>query len=186
VDRAATCAIVTAAAARATADVADALPLEAQGRILHHALLAASEGGEFSSETANAVSRRMNELQEEVTQGRWQALAPACAEAFPVADRTAVALPEGRFEAQIACHELSDFLGTALLQQEIHYGNELAAWSRLRRELGDAMAPGLRSRAGRAVAAQQRERRRALAGAAQLGSPAAVMAACTERFGATG
>lgn len=186
VDRAATCGIVAAAEARMKSAVSAALPLEAQGRILHYALLTASEGGEFKADTANAVSKRMSELQEEVTKGKWQELAPACAAAFPAAQKTAVELPAGRFEAQVACEELADFLGTALIQQEANYGNELAAWSRLRSDLNDAMAPALRARAGADLDAQRRERRKALAAGAQLGSPTAVMKQCLERFGEAG
>jgi hypothetical protein len=182
VDRAATCGIVAAAEARLTSDVKEALPFAAQGRILHHALLAASEGGEFKAETANAVSRRMSELQEDVTKGKWKDLAPACAEAYPLVTKTAVELPAGRFEAQIACEELADFLTSALAEQEVSYGNELAPYSRLRRELNDAIGPGLRSRAGPSLQAQQVERRKALAAATQLGAPVAVMEQCVSRF----
>jgi hypothetical protein len=183
-DRAATCGIVAAADARLkVADVKAPLPLEAQGRILHYALLAASEGGEFDAESANAVSRRMTELQEQVTSGKWQALGPACASAYPETRAAEVKLPTGQFEAQVACVELADFLNTALANQEVNYGNELAAWNRLRREQNDAMAAGLRARAGADVPAQQRLRRKALAGAARLGRPVAVMAQCSKRFG---
>lgn len=182
VDRAATCGIVAAAEARLASDVKQALPLEAQGRILHYALLAASEGGEFKGETANAVSKRMSELQDDVTGGKWKPLAPACAAAYPATANSPVELPGERYEAQIACEELADFLGTALVQHEASYGNELYAWSRLRRELNDAIAPGLRARAGADRDAQQKERGRALAGAAKLGPPTAVMAQCSDRF----
>lgn len=185
VDRAATCGIVAAAEARMKSAVSAALPLEAQGRILHYALLTASEGGEFKAETANAVSRRMTELQEEVTKGKWQDLAPACASAFPATRKTAVELPAGRFEAQIQCEELADFLGTALIQQEVNYGNELAGWSRMRSDLNDAMAPSLRARAGASLDAQRQERRKGLAAAAQLGPPTATMELCLKRFGET-
>ncbi len=64
IDRAATCGVVAAAEARAgSPDIKAALPFEAQGRILHHALVAASEGGSFSGQKASAVSKRMSELQ---------------------------------------------------------------------------------------------------------------------------
>jgi hypothetical protein len=186
VDRGATCGIVAAAEARLASDVKEALPLEAQGRILHYALLAASEGGEFKGETANAVSKRMSELQDEVTGGKWQPLAPSCAAAYPAVAKNPVELPKGRYEAQIACEELADFLGTALVQHEATYGNELFAWSRLRRELNDAIAPALSARAGSGREAQQKERGRALAVAASLGPPTAVMAQCSKRFAKAG
>lgn len=183
-DRAATCGVVAAASARLkVADVKAPLPLEAQGRILHYALLAASEGGEFDSESANAVSRRMSEIQEQVINGKWQPLAPVCDSAYPETRARDVKLPAERFEAQVACVELANFLDTALANQEVNYGNELAAWNRLRREVNDAMAPGLRARAGASLPAQQRLRRKALAQTARLGPPVAVMAQCVNRFG---
>jgi hypothetical protein len=183
-DRAATCGVVAAADARLkVADVKSPLPLEAQGRILHYALLGASEGGEFDAESANVISRRMSEIQEQVTGGKWQSLAPACDSAFPETRKREVKLPAERFEAQIACVELADFLDTALAKQEVNYGNELAAWSRLRREVNDSMGPGLGARAGAGLAAQQRLRRKALAETARLGPPVAVMAQCEKRFG---
>jgi hypothetical protein len=186
-DRAATCGVVAAADARLkVADVKAPLPLEAQGRILHYALLAASEGGEFDAESANAVSRRMSAIQEQVTGGKWQALAPACDAAYPETRQREVKLPAERFEAQVDCVELANFLDTALANQEVNYGNELAAWNRLRREVNDAMSAGLRAREGTSLAAQQRLRRKALAQTARLGPPVAVMAQCEKRFGSQG
>jgi hypothetical protein len=183
VDRAATCAVVAAATARtAVKDIKAPLPLAAQGRIFHHALLAASEGGEFSAETANRVNKRMVELEERITGGKWRDLAPACDAAFPAAGRTDVTLPAAGFEARIACEELAEFASVALDGEELHFGNELAAWRRMRTELNDAIAPGLRVRAGARPEAQRKERNRALAAAAKLGSPVSVLDKCTERF----
>ncbi|HEY0414649.1 MAG TPA: hypothetical protein VGD66_16060 [Allosphingosinicella sp.] len=127
----------------------------------------------------------MAELQDGVTGGKWQALIPACASAYPDAGGREVKLPAGRFEAQLGCEELADFLATALANQEADYGNELAAWSRLRRELNDALAPGLTARVGTALKAQQRERRKALGAIARSGQPMAVMAQCAQRFGSS-
>lgn len=183
VDRAATCAVVAAAEARtAVKDVKAPLPLAAQGRIFHHALLAASQGGEFEAETANRVNRRMRALQERITSGKWRDLAPVCAAAFPAAARTQVTLPAGRLDAQLVCEELAEFTSVALEGEELHFGNELAAYRRMRSELNDALGPGLRARAGAGLEAQRRERHRALAAAAQLGSPMAVLDKCAERF----
>ena len=183
VDRAATCGVVAAATARTSvADVKAPLPLAAQGKIFHYALLAASDGGEFKAETANRVNKRMRELQESITGGKWQELGPACDAAFPAAGRTEVTLPAGRLDAQLACEELAEFTSVALEGEEVHYGNELAAYRRMRSALNDALAPGLRARAGADADAQRRERNRALAAAAQLASPMAVLDKCTERF----
>ncbi|HEX8263669.1 MAG TPA: hypothetical protein VF547_12430 [Allosphingosinicella sp.] len=183
VDRAATCAVVAAATARTgVADLKAPLPLPAQGRIFHYALLAASEGGEFKADTANRVNKRMRELQEAITGGKWQDLEPPCETAFPLAGKTRIELPAGRLDAQLACEELAEFTSVALDGEEIHYGNELAAYRRMRSDLNDALGPGLRARAGADLEAQSRERKRALAAAAQLGSPMAVLDACAERF----
>jgi len=182
-DRAATCGVVAAAEARMKIDVKAPLPLETQGRILHYALLEASSGGEFDAESAGNVSRRMSEIQEQVTKGKWQALGPACASAYPETRAKTVELPAGRFEAEVGCVELAGFLTRALANQEVNYGNELAAWNRMRRETNDAMAAGLASRAGSDLDAQQRLRRKALAGFVRLGPPVAVMQQCVKRFG---
>src|SRR3712207_1930235 len=115
VDRAATCAVVAAAAARtAVTDVQAPLPLAAQGRIFHYALLAASTGEAFDAERANRVNKRMRELQESITGGKWQDLSPGCDAAFPEAGRTEITLPEGRLDAQLACEELAEFASVAL------------------------------------------------------------------------
>jgi len=184
-DRAATCGIVAAAEARtASTDIKAPLPLEAQGRILHYALLAASEGGEFKSETANNVSQRMGQLQAKVTEGKWQDLGPACRSAYPIAAGGEAKLPEVRLDAQLACNELTDFVATALESQEATgYGNELSAYRHLASRLNDEIAPGLRRRAGSGREAQQKLRRQVLAEAAQLGSPVAVIGQCLKRFG---
>jgi hypothetical protein len=183
VDRAATCAVVAAASARtALADVKAPLPLAAQGRIFHYALLAASEGATFEAATANRVNKRMRELEAGITGGKWSGLAPACDSAFPVAGKTEVELPSGRFDAQIACEELAEFASVALEGSETHFGNELAGYRRMRTELNDALAAGLRDRAGSSIEAQSRERNKALAAAAGLGSPIPVLDKCRVRF----
>jgi hypothetical protein len=184
VDRAATCGVVAAAEARlAVTQIQAPLPLEAQGRIAHYALLGASTGEEFAPATANAISRRTTELGEKVTAGGWQDLVPACAAAFPAAARADVALPADEFEAQLGCYEMAGFLSTVLAGQRTDERNERATYVGLHRLLGDRVAPGLRERAGAEAAAQRREQRRALAAAARLGSPVAVMRQCIRRFG---
>jgi acetyl esterase/lipase len=184
VDRAATCGVVAAAEARlAVTDIQAPLPLEAQGRIAHYALLGASAGGEFSPAIANAISRRTTELGEQVTTGGWQDLVPACAAAFPAAGKSDVALPPDEFDAQFGCYEMAGFLTTVLAGQRTNERHERATYVGLHRLLGDRVAPGLRARAGADRAAQRREQHRALAAAAQLGSPVALMRQCVRRFG---
>ena len=184
VDRAATCGVVAATEARAaTPDIQQPLPFTAQGRILHYALLAGAQGEEFSAETATAVNQRMSDLQEEITTGEWQALVPACASAFPATEKTEVTLPADNFEAGLACDELGDFMSMALRSQEVEYASQLGEYSDLAREFDATLGPGLRSRAGAGLPAQQQARRVALADAAKLGPPVMVMRQCVERFG---
>ena len=184
VERAATCGVVAAAEARlAVTDIAAPLPLAAQGRIAHYALLGASAGGEFEPATANAISRRTTELGERVTAGDWEDLVPACNAAFPLAVKSDVTLPVDEFEAQLGCYEMAGFLSTVLAGQRTDERNERATYVGLHRLLGDRVAPGLRARAGAEAAGQRREQRRALAAAAKLGSPVAVMRLCIRRFG---
>jgi hypothetical protein len=182
VDRAATCGVVAAASARSRTEVSAPLALEAQARILHHAVLAASEGGEFRSDVAKAVNDRMAALQDGITKGKWQDLAAPCAEAYPAAANSEVDLPKARLDAQLQCEELADFVVTALEGEEAKYGNSLADYRKMRREVNDALAAGLNARAGQDLAAQQKARRRALAAASGLGSPVPVLTACLKRF----
>ena len=107
---------------------------------------------------------------------------PVCDSAFPLAARTQAELPSGRLDAQLACEELAEFTSVALEGAEKDFGNELAAYRRMRTELNDALASGLRARAGASLDAQRRERRRALAAAAKIGSPIPVLDSCRERF----
>jgi hypothetical protein len=124
----------------------------------------------------------MRELEAGITGGKWRDLVPACDSAFPLAGKTDISLPPSRFQAQIACVELADFTDVALEASAGHFGNSLAAYRRMRTELNDALAPALRARAGPGLEAQTRERNRALAAAAQLGSPIPVLDKCRERF----
>ena len=115
VDQAATCGVVATAEARlATAEIKDALAFEAAGHILHYPLLAGAAGESFSSETAAAVQRRMSELQGEIGAGKWQELIPACEAAFPTAEADEATLPADRFEAQLGCDELAQYMIAAL------------------------------------------------------------------------
>ena len=184
VDRAATCGVVAAASARAaTADIKAPLPFEAQGRILHYPLLAASEGERFDTAIANKVSKRMSALQDDITSGEWQALVPQCAAAFPLAGRLDVTLPADRFEAELGCDEMGKFLSQALQAQEADYAKPLGEYRDLERKFDMALGPGLRSRVGKELKPQLELRSKAMAAMVKLGSPAAVMRQCVERFG---
>ena len=184
IDRAATCGIVAAAEARnAVADFNQPLPLAAQGRILHYALLAASQDGHFSAETAGAVSKRMSALQAEVTNGKWQDLAPACRAAFPAAAQTGEAkLPSDRLDAELGCSELAQFTATALEADKAHYAAQLSDYRRLKTRLSDRLGPALRSRAGSNLTAQRAAGDKALAAIVQRGSPVALLDQCLKQF----
>jgi len=182
VDQAATCGVIAAQSARlATSDIQAPLPFEAMGRIIHYPLLAGSTGGSFSSEVAAEVQNRMNELQDGISEGKWQALIPACRTAFPATAIEQVKLPVDRFDAQLGCVELGDFLRSAL-DEQAEYANELAEYRNLSVKLEATLAAGLRSRAGPDPGARMEERRKALATFAKAGPPVAVLRECLTRF----
>ena len=183
VDRAATCAVVAAAEARvAVKEINDPLPVEAQGRIVHPALLAASATGEFDAPTANAVNKRMDEFKDKLTSGAWQSLIQPCRTAFPPAANQAPELPRNALDAELDCEQLAEFLANALDAQG-RYRQQVADYRRLRGRLNDRLASALKARVGGSLAAQQEAGRKALARAASLGSPVAVIRLCAARFG---
>jgi hypothetical protein len=183
VDRAAMCGVIEAQSARlATHDIQAALPFEAMGRIIHYPLLAGSAGESFSSEVAAKVKARMTELQDGISEGKWQELIPACRSAFPATAIAQVELPADRFDAQLGCVELGDFLSSAMGEQA-EYANELGEYRKLSMKLEATLTAGLRSRAGSDSRARTEERRKALAAFARAGPPMAVLRECLRRFG---
>jgi hypothetical protein len=183
IDRAATCGVVAAAEARAgTTDVKAPLPFASMETILHYPLLAGSAGDSFSADTASAVQSKMTELQERIIAGKWQDLVPACKAAFPATAMTKVELSADRFQAQLGCYELADFIRSAL-EKGGEYDNELSSYHALSMKLDTALGPGMRSRGGTDFKAQQNERHKALARIAKAGPPTEVMRQCVVRFG---
>jgi hypothetical protein len=183
VDRAATCGVVAAAEARAgTADIKADLSFDAMGRILQYTLLGGSKDGSFDAELGGAVQKRMTELQDQVTGGKWQDLVPACRAAFPATAITEVELPGDRFEAQLGCYELDDYVRSAL-QEQAAYDDETSELQPLRDKLDKVIGTGLRARVGGDFDAQQQARHKALAEIANAGPPAAVLRQCMKRFG---
>lgn len=182
IDKAATCGVVTAAEARSTSNARAALPLEAQGRILHYALLGGLSDDGFSPEKASAVTRRMSDLQDDITSGDWQSLVPVCAAAYPATQVETVTLPVDRFDAALGCDEVSRFMTTALQGSEKDYGRAIASYYDLARTLDGVLAPDIRARAGASLEAQQKVRHTALARMATLGPPVPVLRQCLERF----
>lgn len=182
IDLAATCGAVEAASQRSSTNYNQALNLESVGRIIHFPMLAASAGGSFSSKTATAVQKRMAEIQDRVVDSKWQDAVPACQAAFPATEVTEVDLPADAAEAQIGCDELSDFLRSAIDSQP-EYVNEFGEYRKLSQKIENSVTAGIRARAGADMAAQQEERRKALATMANAGPPVAVMRQCLKRFG---
>lgn len=183
IDRAATCGVVAAAEARAgTSDIKAPLPFKSMEGILHYPLLAGSDGDSFSTETASAVQSKMTELQERIIAGKWQDLVPACKAAFPATAMTKVELPADRFEAQLGCYELADFIRSAL-EKGGEYDNELSSYHALSMKLDAALGAGLRSRGGTDFKSQQERRHKALATIVKAGPPSEVMSQCIAKFG---
>ena len=184
IDRAAACGVVATIEARAgTTNIKAPLPLEAQERVLHYALLAGSAGEEFSSETTSAVLKRMPELEEKISGGKWRDVVAMCAESLPQATVNEVKLPANQTSARLQCDEMADFIVRALQRQGKAYAERLNQYQEVTRKLNLMLGPGLRARAGSDLQAQQAERRKALAKAAKLGSPSALMSRCVERYG---
>lgn len=184
VDKAATCGIVEAAMARKTGDAAKGdLPFDEQGRILHYALLAASEGGSFSRDVVAKVVDRMSALQDNVTKGDFEKLVVPCHQAYPAAARaTPEPLPADAFTARLGCYELGSFLNHALPGQNPEYGERLSEYGSLRRRLDVPVGASLSQRGAKSTEAQDKLRARALATMVGLGAPMAVMNQCLAKY----
>jgi hypothetical protein len=124
----------------------------------------------------------VGELKDRLTGGAWQSLIQPCRAAFPAAANDAPELPKTALDAELGCEQLAEFLADALDVQG-RYRQEVADYRRLRGRLNDRLASGLKARVGTSLAAQQEAGRKALARAASLGSPVAVMRLCAARFG---
>jgi len=183
IDRAATCGVVAAAEARAgTADIKAPLSFASMQRILQYPLLAGSTGDSFVPESASAVQLKMTELQGRIIAGKWQDLVPACKAAFPATAITKLELPADRFQAQLGCYELADFIRSAL-EKGGEYDNELSAYHELSMKLDPVLGAGLRSRGGTDFKSQQEQRHKALATIVKAGPPTEVMRQCVAKFG---
>lgn len=183
VARAATCGVVAAAEARqASGNVEAKLTLEQQGRILHYALLAGSEGGRLDKTRTAAVVNAMPGLGDKVTGGEWQKRVPECAAAYPATTARQVALPADPLQAQAGCHDLSDFFTTAMRASEADYLERMRAYDAMRRELDPKLGASLRAR-GLSQAAGEEARDKAVAALVQLGNPVAVLDQCVKLFG---
>ncbi|RVT94526.1 hypothetical protein [Sphingomonas crocodyli] len=185
IDKAATCAVVSAARARAAqADIKAELPFAEQLRITHYAMLAGSEGDSFNIDRASAVAKKMGELQEQITAGEWQKLEPACDEAYPATIKTSgIELPAGKFDAQLGCYAMGDFLRRSVATVDEKGQSELAGYDKMKRELDTAVGAGMKAKGANNFAKTQAMKNEALSGMAKLGAPAETMKMCTAKFG---
>jgi hypothetical protein len=185
VEQAATCGVIETAAAREQGGAAVAKPLtaEAQGRILHYALLAASTGKSYDASIAAAVVKRLPLIADDVTAGDWQKLKAPCAAAFPAVARIPVSLPDDTMTAVLGCDELATFMRTALARQAYAFGPTLDDYQKLNRALDQPSAVPFVKRGIMALPARLAQRNRALAAIVQLGSPVPMLKLCTARYG---
>lgn len=184
IDKAATCAVVSAADARAHGtDVKGDLDFPSQTRILHYAMLAASDGDKFSASKAKAVVSRMGEVEADVTNGKWQALVSPCDQAYPQVKKTAgIELPKGRFDAALGCYSLGDFLVKSVTTNDPRAQETLSGVMKMRRDLDTTVGKGLKARGAGKYEGTLSLKQEALAQMTKLGAPAETMKACTGRF----
>ena len=184
IDKAATCAVVSAAEARLKApDLKGDLDFEAQTRIIHYAMLAGAEGNDFSAERASAVVTRMNALQEEITSNKWRSLIEPCARAYPVVNKTAgIELSRARFDAALGCYSMGDFLVKTVSSNDPQSIDRFTTFVRMKQQLDDSIGSGLKARGAGDIERTRALKEAALVRMTRLGAPAAVMSICTGRF----
>jgi hypothetical protein len=96
------------------------------------------------------------------------------------------ALPAKPLDSMLQCYVLADFLRKVLSEQGGSYGAAANAYSPLKDRLDTKMTPLLRAAGLRNGPELQQKRQEALAAAAKLGQPPAVMAACERKYPAKG
>lgn len=176
VDLAATCGAIHAAAEQQAIGVGHLSP-EAQERVLHYALLAGATDDGFDRDRANAVIARTGTIFDQATKGKWQTLQPACAARFPAAANSHPALPDQPFDRDLQCYVLVDFTHRALGQIGGRYAEAAVKEGALADRLDTRMAPEIKKQ-GLTGDKLQARKNKALADAARLGQPPAVLEAC--------
>ena len=147
-------------------------------------LLAGAAEEPFSQDRVAAVVNRMPQIGDQVTKGKWQALVPACAAAYPQAVRTApVELPANVLDAQLSCYTLAAFLDKALSAQGDAYVADLTKYDALRRNLDGRIGTKLAAQGKSSAETQADDRAGRLGAAAKLGPPVKVMEACVTEYG---
>lgn len=183
IQRAATCGVVAAAEARKAGGVDAKLTIEQQAHVLHYALLAGAEGGSFDRTRSAAVVNAMPQLGDKVTGGKWEQLIPECADAYPATKPGgAISLPSDALTAQAGCHDLADFVTTALRTQENNFIDRVRAYDDMERRLDSRMGATIKAR-GLNQAQANEARAKGLAAVSVLGPPTAVLDQCVTKFG---
>lgn len=184
VDKAATCAVVSAADSRQKSpNMKGDLDFASQTRILHYAMLAGSDSDSFSAKKASAVVARMSEVEADVTGGKWQSLVTPCDQAFPEVKKTAgIELPKGRFDAQLGCYAMGDFLVKTVTTHDPGSQERLAEVMKMRRDLDASIGNGLKQRGASGIEKTRELKQGALVKMTKLGAPAELMRICTARF----
>jgi hypothetical protein len=125
----------------------------------------------------------MPQLGDKVTGGKWEPLVGQCADAYPATKPVeSVSLPSDALTTQAGCHDLSDFITTALRSQENNFIERIRSYDAMERKLDNRMGTTLKAR-GLNQAQANEARARALAKLATLGPPIAVLDQCAEKFG---
>ncbi|MFD1613055.1 hypothetical protein ACFSCW_14715 [Sphingomonas tabacisoli] len=183
IQRAATCGVIAAAQARQARGVDAKLTIEQQGHILHYALLAGGEGGSFDRTRSAAVVNAMPQLGDKVTSGKWEPLIGQCASAYPATRPVdSVTLPSDPLTAEAGCHDLADFVTTALRTQENNFIDKMRAYDEVQRKLDQKMGATLKAR-GLNQAKANEARAKAFASIVTLGPPTTVLDQCVKKFG---
>ncbi len=183
VAQAATCGVVTAAIEREAAGAKGELPADAQGRILHYAMLYASTGKMLDQDKVNAVSKRMPGLFDQTIKGKWKSLQPTCATTFPASQIKQPALPAKPLDAMLQCDALAEFMRKALSDQGSTYGAAANAYGSFLEKLDPKLSVAVHA-AGISNGDKLRDRKlEALASATKLGQPPAVIDACEKTYG---
>lgn len=183
VDKAATCGVVAAAAARTVAsDIKAPLSVEARGQMLSYALLAGSEGNRFAPETTGAVIKRMPELADAVTDRNWEKLVAPCEQEFPVAQASAPELPKDPLVSALGCDQISSFMRKALAGDPL-YEETQVRYGKLDAKLDGKVTPLLANRGFASEEKAKEQKMTAMATFAKLGPPDKLMDACIARYG---
>ena len=181
-EQAAACAAIQAASEQETAGATGHLSAEAQERVLQYALLASSGSGSFDADTADTVVKRTPAIFDQTVKGKWKTLKPACAAAYPATAQTNPTLPDRPAERVLQCYVLTEFMRKALGQIPGRYADATLTLGVLADKLDGKVGSEVK-RLGLKGEALQAEKAKALAAAAGLGSPPAVIAACGKAFG---